>query len=79
MWSFESAVGLMTIEKRSDGKYLLHIGDSFSDLYDSPVAAADNVYMFVTGCSEWDALGYKDRPRDVPRDIFEWLQSPDLP
>lgn len=36
----------------------------------SPQAEADNVYMHVTGCYDWDCLdGEVD---DVPSDLSEW-------
>lgn len=39
---------------------------------DTPIAEADNVYMQVTGCSDWDLFDASNI--DVPCDLYEWEQ-----
>lgn len=69
MWYYKSPVGLMKIYKNSNGKFSLQINETVYGFYNSAVAAADDVYMFVTGCYQWDCL---DGTLDPPTDIYEW-------
>lgn len=63
-------MGLMVIKYDSEyRKYRLIINDETYGLYDSAVAAADDVYTCTTGCNEWDSL---DPVIDAPTDIHEW-------
>lgn len=56
--------------------YGLIINDICYGHYDSTVAAADDVYIHVTGCSDWDALD--GTFLDVPTDIYEWNKDSQL-
>ncbi|NLI91417.1 MAG: hypothetical protein GX434_04195 [Peptococcaceae bacterium] len=70
MYFYNSPVGLMEIRyDTSNNRYLLIIKGMCYGAYPSPLAAADDVYMHVTGFYEWDSLS-----RDVskPRNIKEW-------
>ena len=68
---YKSPIGLMKIFLDSNQRYALAIGDTVYGHYHSPVAAADDVYCFATGCYEWDKLQTK-MMLDVPTDIHEW-------
>jgi hypothetical protein len=57
----------------SIGKYKLIIDDEWYGSYQSVVAAADDVYCHVTGCTEWDIL---DGSIDSPTDIYQWTNLP---
>lgn len=59
---------------RQSNKFLLTINSTYTDQYDSAVAAANNVYMHVTGYYDWDKL---DSTVDAPTDIYEWQKIPD--
>lgn len=69
MWYYESPIGLMKIYQNRDGRYSLQILETVYGSYDSPAAAADDVYCFATGCDEWDFLC---GTIDPPTDIYEW-------
>lgn len=47
----------------------LAVNGNVLDVYDSPIAAADNVYLHVTGYMPWDRL---DGIIDGPTDLSEW-------
>ena len=71
MWEYKSPIGSMYIRKNKLAKYDLIINDNVYGQYKSPVAAADDVYTFTTGCDEWDSK--EDKYEDiVPTDINEW-------
>ena len=69
MWYYESPIGLMKIYQNRDGRYSLQIQETVYGFYESPTAAADDVYCFATGCDEWDLLC---GTIDPPTDIYEW-------
>lgn len=69
MWYYESPIGLMKICKNQAGRYSLQISETVYGFYESPFAAADDVYVFVTGCYEWDSLEGTVEP---PTGIYEW-------
>lgn len=69
MYRYASPVGLMYI-KHNNGKFDLIINDVCYGSYQSAVAAADDVYVHVTGCYDWDKLD--GTIADVPTDIHEW-------
>lgn len=69
MWYYKSPIGLMKIFLNREGRYSLQISETVYGLYDSPVAAADDVYTFSTGCGEWDLLVGTVEP---PTDVYEW-------
>lgn len=65
----------MTIKYNvSTNKFLLTINETYTDQYHSAIAAADNVYMHVTGYYDWDKL---DGSVEAPHDIYEWQHLPD--
>ncbi|MDR3587518.1 MAG: hypothetical protein P4L59_19730 [Desulfosporosinus sp.] len=70
MWVYDSPVGKMIIKYDSkENRYALIINGESLGNYNSAIAAANNVYMHVTGYYEWDIL---DGQVDVPHDIYEW-------
>ncbi len=68
MYLFRSKVGTFCIYWDGIRWYLAINGDVL-DVYDSPIAAADNVYLHVTGYMPWDIL---DGIIDGPTDLSEW-------
>lgn len=73
LFIYRSPVGIFWIRRTNYGFILGIDGASLGD-YQSAVAAADDVYLHVTGCDEWDRL---DGKIDAPTDIYEWEQHPD--
>lgn len=75
MWYFDSPIGEIEIcAERNSNKFNLIIhGDSVGQ-YNSAIAAADDVALFVTGYDEWDSLAGQF---DAPSDIYEWAYFPD--
>ena len=71
MWVYHSPIGPLYI-KCIDGSYGIWYDGDFYGGYSSPIAAADDVYTFSTGCSEWDLLC--DKISDAPIDLSEWEQ-----
>ncbi|WP_338754237.1 hypothetical protein [Bacillus sp. FJAT-52991] len=71
MFFYKSPIGTFKIgiDKRV-GKYALVINDVIYGHYPNTLSAADDVYMHVTGCYEWDSLD--GTIEDVPTDIYEW-------
>lgn len=70
MYFYRSPIGLMTIKYNSNTrKFHLIINDECYGLYNSAVAAADDVYTQSTGCMDWDCL---EADIDIPTDIYEW-------
>jgi hypothetical protein len=59
----------MKIFPNNNGKFSLKIGDEVYGFYSSAVAAADDVFTFSTGCTEWDELYSTIVP---PTDLSEW-------
>lgn len=71
MFIYKSPVGTFWI-KPFNGRFLLGIDGEQLGSYHSAVAAADDVYVHVTGCNEWDELD--DQVSAAPTDIYEWEQ-----
>ena len=69
MWVYHSPIGPLYI-KKSDGSFGILYDEIFYGGYNSPYAAADDVYTFSTGCYEWDSLF--DKVPDCPTDLSEW-------
>lgn len=71
MFTYESPIGLMKIyyDQNNNG-YVLVINEKRYGVYDSAVAAADDVYIQNTGCSNWDDNEFKD----ILINIYEWKQ-----
>lgn len=70
MWVYKSPIGPIYIAQLSDGRYGMIYNNTVWESSISPEAEADNVYMQVTGCSEWDlfnSAGYF-----VPQSLDEW-------
>jgi hypothetical protein len=53
-------------------KWDLGVEDEVYGFYLDTIAAADDVYSQVTGCSEWDTLDISNISDNVPRDISQW-------
>lgn len=71
MYKYHSPIGLMIIKYNPESqRFLLIINDMCYGSYHSAVAAADDVYVHVTGCDEWDFLD--GEVLDSPSDISEW-------
>lgn len=70
MYTYNSPAGLMIIRYMPHiRKYALIINGIVYEHHPSAQSAADNVYVHVTGCYEWDSL---DGLVDPPTDISEW-------
>lgn len=72
MWYYKTQIGTFQIRPGESGVFDLWIHDDKLGSYLSPVAAADDVYMQVTTCNEWDALPSIDQPTD----LSEWTKVP---
>ena len=74
LYFYRSPIGLMQIYfDQATRKYALKIGDIVYELHESAQSAADNVYVHVTGCYEWDRL---DGEASGPTDLSEWDYRP---
>lgn len=73
MYIYNSPIGLMKIIYDGNvGRFALVINDICYGHYHSAVVAADDVYVHVTGCNDWDLLD--GQILDAPTDIYEWKQ-----
>lgn len=72
MYFYKSPVGVFWIRPTTDRRFVLGFGHEIIGVYYTPVAAADDVYVHVTGCTEWDML---DGKVDGPTDLSEWDKS----
>lgn len=71
LYYYKSPIGPMYIKyDQSKGNYLLIINGIDYGHYQSPDAAADDVFCHSTGCFEWDKLD--GSMIDVPTSIAEW-------
>jgi hypothetical protein len=68
MYNFVSPIGIWTI-RHINHKWHLCFDDECYEVHDDPYAAADNVYVHVTGCYEWDSSIH-----DAPSDLSEWIR-----
>lgn len=71
MWVYHSPIGPLYI-MRTNGLYNIWYNNVKYGNYHSAIAAADDVFTFSTGCSEWDLLC--DKISDAPVDLSEWEQ-----
>ena len=71
MYWYKSKVGTFTIRSTLNG-YGLFLGGDLVGEYDSPTAAADDVFTHTTGEFRWDRLDGRVNP---PSDLSEWHQS----
>jgi hypothetical protein len=67
MWYYETRIGTFQIypDPEKPGSYLLHIDNVYLGNYDSPQAAADDVYKRSTGWDAWDSLNSEEAPGDL--------------
>lgn len=72
MWIYKSPIGQLTIKQLSNGRYGLFYSDELYGSWDSPQAAADEVYTHTTGCDKWDFLD--GQIEDTPPDLSEWIR-----
>lgn len=70
MWKYESPIGTLYIKPLKDGRYGLLYNGTIWESCHTPQAEADNVFMQVTGCSEWDS--YDASNDNVPSDLSQW-------
>lgn len=69
MYIYNSPIGTFTI-RALNGRFALLFDHDALGFYESPIAAADDVYTHTTGLDEWDSLDCQID--NVPTDIFEW-------
>lgn len=69
-YCFRSSVGLFWIRRRG-GRFILGIEEEPLGSYQSPVAAADDVYTRATGHGAWDV---RNDP-NAPTDLSEWERA----
>ncbi len=74
MWIYKSPVGTLSIQRLNNGRYGFVYKGELWESCDTPQAEADNIYVHVTGCWEWDRL---DGKVDAPTDLSEWTFIPD--
>ncbi|MCD7919498.1 MAG: hypothetical protein LUG45_05395 [Clostridiales bacterium] len=70
MWVYRSPIGNLYIQRQPDGSYGLLYHGTVWESCSTPEAQADDVYLHVTNCWEWDKLSGK--VANVPRDLSEW-------
>lgn len=70
MWVYYSPVGTFSIKQNPDGRYGLFVGYECFGSYSTPVQAADDVYLHVTGCTEWDML--EGKVQGEPAGLSDW-------
>ena len=66
-YRYKSPIGVFSIIPRN-GRWALWFEDDILGMYNSSVAAADDVYTKATGHYDWDSLDSVDGPTDV----YEW-------
>ena len=71
---YHSKVGTFIITFTVNRKWGLFIHDELLGEYESPVAAADDVYVHVTSYWPWDKLDGTNIPE--PHDLSEWTCEP---
>jgi hypothetical protein len=68
IYQYKSPVGSFLIKPQANSFWGLWLKDNLLGSYQSAMAAADDVYMQMTGDYDWDSLvGI-----DIPTDISEW-------
>lgn len=70
MWYIESEIGTIRIVPISNNKFSLLYDDDNYGGFNSPEAAADDVYSQTTGCDEIDCYD-----GEFPSDLSEWKRS----
>jgi hypothetical protein len=69
-WKYKSEHGTFTIHQAHDSRWILALDNDSLGSYHSPQAAADDVYVGVTGCFDWDS----DTEVERPEDLSDWRQ-----
>lgn len=72
MWLYESPIGNIYIVPLADGSYGMLYNGIIYEACDTPEDEADNIYMQVTGCYQWDMLDTTNV--FVPHDLSEWIR-----
>ncbi|WFR55387.1 hypothetical protein QA584_17450 [Anaerocolumna sp. AGMB13025] len=72
MWLYKSPIGNIYIKRLTDGRYGMLFNGVVWESCNTPEAEADNVYMQVTGCFDWD--DYDTSNIDVPSDLSYWIK-----
>jgi len=70
IYKYGSPVGVFIIVHRNN-RWALCFEHEVLGMYNSPIAAADDVYTQSTGCCKWDMLDISSIS-DAPTDIYEW-------
>ena len=73
MWYFDTPIGRLYIQKLTSGRYGFVYDGTVWESCHTPQAEADNVYLHVTGCDDWDLSTL-----EAPADLSEWEYSPDI-
>ena len=68
IYIYNSPIGRFLIRPQSNDYWDLWFEDDVLGSYGSAMAAADDVYLQVTGHYEWDSL----KNIDIPTDVDEW-------
>lgn len=71
LWAYKSKIGILYIRLNSRGRYGFVFDDTeYTDSKD-PNQTADDVFLKVTGCPEWDFSPYDP---NLPGDISGWTR-----
>lgn len=70
MWLYRSPIGNIYIKELPDGRFGMVYNDIIWESCDNPIAEATNVYLQVTGCSDWDLFDTSNV--QVPCDLSMW-------
>jgi hypothetical protein len=68
---YKSSVGVLEILQDHDGRWMFCADDVVWGHYNTPAAAADDVYTQHTGFDAWDDLDDVDEPCD----LSEWTRA----
>ena len=74
VWVYHSPIGAMFIKQLPDGSYGLEYDGVVWESCPSPEIEADNVYLHMTGCADWDLLD--GQIKDVPTGLSGWTPLP---
>lgn len=70
MWLYKSPIGPIYILRLADGRFGMQYDGDIWESCLTPAAVADDVYMQVTGCSDWDL--FNAYGHFVPSSLDEW-------
>ena len=68
IYQYRSPIGRFRIQPQHHGGWGLWLKAELLGSYNSPVAAADDVFQQATGDSDWDFL----EGVPIPTDVYEW-------